>query len=507
MSDIVIYGGNFGGIVAAVRAARIRPGTTITIIEPWDEKGGMITGGLTDSDIIERSSYWGITREKLVEAQIYYGGDGHTITQTFEAHVFAAMLDALAAEADITWVYNEYVTGVTKIGPHIVSLETNAGSYPGKVFIEASYEGDFMAIPGMNVGCTYGREPRSMYGSSQAGLLLGTATVAAGTKTDHNGNMFADATYRDDHFSGQGDTRNQAMNFRLQVTTDPARKLPWPKPPGYDNAHQYFVDLIGSSSTILSAFLDINDLQITDKYEFNQNDQAGDIAEQWVTADHPTRLNVLLPKLQLLYWGQLYYRANDPNIDPAVRATYNAYGPAADEVPGGMAATEAQILGQFRAYCRTGRRLRSQKNLTEYDLVNNPIVYDSIAAGGYFADSHTIQRRPTVDGLSVESEGHTAFDHRQHYSIPLRSIKPYADQADNLLVVWCFGMELVVDLSARMEFTKSGVADSAGMVAARALLNMDAAATHTATTADVTYASILQYLLNESAVTRYENAA
>ncbi|MEQ1841046.1 MAG: FAD-dependent oxidoreductase, partial [Verrucomicrobiales bacterium] len=45
-SDICVYGGTSGGVVAAVQAARM--GKSVVLLEPRKHLGGMTSGGLSD---------------------------------------------------------------------------------------------------------------------------------------------------------------------------------------------------------------------------------------------------------------------------------------------------------------------------------------------------------------------------------------------------------------------------------------------------------------------------
>ena len=59
--DIVIYGGNSGGIAAAVQASRL--GKSVLIIEPGRHIGGLTAGGLGATDIGNKAAIGGISRE------------------------------------------------------------------------------------------------------------------------------------------------------------------------------------------------------------------------------------------------------------------------------------------------------------------------------------------------------------------------------------------------------------------------------------------------------------
>ncbi len=60
-SDICVYGGTSGGVIAAVQAARM--GKSVVLAEPSRHLGGMTAGGLSAVDIGDPRSVGGIARE------------------------------------------------------------------------------------------------------------------------------------------------------------------------------------------------------------------------------------------------------------------------------------------------------------------------------------------------------------------------------------------------------------------------------------------------------------
>ena len=170
----------------------------------------------------------------------------------FEPHFAEQIFENLVSENGIPVIRDEWLARehrIRKEGERIVSITTRGGNaYTGKVFIDATYEGDLMAAAGVSyhVGCesnaAYGEErngvqvgvlhhrhhfgavkqPISAYrvlGDPASGLL---PRISAGPVGDY----------------GSGDTRVQAYCFRMCLTNVPENSIPFPKPPGYD-AGQY----------------------------------------------------------------------------------------------------------------------------------------------------------------------------------------------------------------------------------------------------------------------------
>ncbi len=110
----------------------------------------------------------------------------------------------------------------------------------GKMFIDATYEGDLMAKAG--VSYHVGREANSVYGETLNGVqpLLRQAPVQGqGRSVRHARRSGRAACCRASTpalpaRTATGDKRVQAYNFRMCLTDVPENRVPFPKPAGYD---------------------------------------------------------------------------------------------------------------------------------------------------------------------------------------------------------------------------------------------------------------------------------
>src|ERR1051325_10926070 len=68
--DVAVYGATPGGISAAIAAARM--GSRVALIEPTDHIGGIVTNGLTNSDIGKRQAVGGLFYEFTRRVLAYY---------------------------------------------------------------------------------------------------------------------------------------------------------------------------------------------------------------------------------------------------------------------------------------------------------------------------------------------------------------------------------------------------------------------------------------------------
>ena len=72
--DVCIYGGNASGCIAAIQAARM--GKSTILVAPGGQIGGMITSGLTATDMNRHTAIGGVTAEFYGRIYDYYEKDG-----------------------------------------------------------------------------------------------------------------------------------------------------------------------------------------------------------------------------------------------------------------------------------------------------------------------------------------------------------------------------------------------------------------------------------------------
>ena len=186
--DIVVYGATSTGISSAIQSSRM--GKKVILIEPTNRIGGLTTGGLGQTDIGNKQAIGGLSREFYQQVKAYYQKPENWVWQKRESYkdggqtTRAAQADAmwtyepsaalkifqemLSKEKNISLVYNQRLnrkSGVKKVSGKIISIQMESGQvYQGKMFIDATYEGDLMAAAG--VSYTVGRESNTQYGES-----------------------------------------------------------------------------------------------------------------------------------------------------------------------------------------------------------------------------------------------------------------------------------------------------------------------------------------------------
>ena len=194
--DLVVYGGTSGGIAAAIQARAM--GKTAVLIEPSGHVGGLTAGGLGATDIGNKSAIGGLSREFYRRIAEHYASDDAWVHQqregyqsgrgsgdsgaeemwTFEPHVAEQVYLNWIHEAGVELVMRERLVrdgrGVEMEGPWIKAISTTAGRrFAGRMFIDATYEGDLLAAAG--VSFHVGREAESVYGESLNGIRVAHA--------------------------------------------------------------------------------------------------------------------------------------------------------------------------------------------------------------------------------------------------------------------------------------------------------------------------------------------
>ncbi|BCM92028.1 hypothetical protein IAD21_03907 [Abditibacteriota bacterium] len=232
--DVCIYGGSSAGVATALQVSR--NGKMAIIIEPGNHLGGLSASGLGETDIGNKAAIGGIARE-------FYGrlGKKYGVAEewTFEPHVAEGVFKEMAAEAKSPVLYRQFLKSVQKQGGRITSITLESGiTVSAKMFVDTTYEGDLMAKAGVKY--TVGRESNATYNEKLNGVqvhqlhqfdLAVDPYVIEGNPTS---GLLTGISPEVPGPVGTGDHKIQAYNFRLCLTNDPANRIPFAKPAGYD---------------------------------------------------------------------------------------------------------------------------------------------------------------------------------------------------------------------------------------------------------------------------------
>ena len=152
----------------------------------------------------------------------------------FESHIAEEVFKEMLKEAKVRVVFEEYVDVVRKKAEAIQEIVLSSGlKVRGKVFIDATYEGDLMARSG--VSYTYGRESKDTYGESYAGIRFMDDTLSART-VDSQGRMLPYFSKNTGLKAEAGDKLVMNYNFRPTLTKVESNKVEISKPIDYDSS-------------------------------------------------------------------------------------------------------------------------------------------------------------------------------------------------------------------------------------------------------------------------------
>jgi hypothetical protein len=502
--DVVIYGGTSAAVIAAVQAKKM--GKSTIIVSPDKHLGGLSSGGLGFTDTGKKEVIGGLSRDFYHRVWKHYDGadawkwqkkeeyggkgqgtpavDGENRTMwIFEPHVAEQVFEDYIKENAIPVQRDEWLDrekGVKKDGARIVSITTLSGkTYAGKMFIDATYEGDLMAAAGVDYH--FGREANSVYGEEwngvQAGILhhrhhfgpygkdgSGAALkispyVVPGNPDSGVLPRISDALIWD---RGAGDKRVQAYCFRMCLTDVPENRIPFAKPEGYDPMQYELLVRIYAAGwrETFEKFDPIpNHKTDTNNHGPFSTDNIG-MNWKYPDASYEERREII-KEHETYQKGWLYFIANDPRVPEEVRTEMQRWGLPKDEYPDN---------GNWspQLYIREARRMVGGFVMTENHLLKKQPTPDSVGMGSYGIDSHNVQRYITAEGF-VQNEGDIGVGLKGPYEIAYGALVPKRGQADNLFAPVCVSSSHIAYGSIRMEPVFMILGQSAATAAAMAI--------------------------------------
>ncbi len=460
--DVAVYGGTAGGAVAAVAAAR--EGVRVVLLEPRRHVGGMVSGGLGQTDYGNQAVIGGMSREFFERVGKHYG---QPVAWHFEPHVAEQVFNDWLKEANVPVLFEQRLDRVEMDGNRIRAIRMeNGASYAARVFIDATYEGDLMARAG--VSYTVGREGRSQYDESLAGVQEGSQYHqfdAPVSGRDEKGRLLPGVYAGEKGEPGDGDRKVQAYNFRVCLSSREGNKLPLPKPPGYD-PRRY--EILKRYFALRGQDLQMNDIMIfsrmpNDKTDINNRGplSTDHIGANWDYPEANNRRREEIWRDHVDYvQGFFYFLAHDPCVPKHLQDEINRWGLAKDEYPDNG-------HWSHQLYVREARRMVGEYVMTQRDVQEDRSKTDSIGMGSYNIDSHHVQRVIRADG-TLENEGDVEVPTKP-YEIPYRILVPKDEQCPNLLVPVCVSASHIAYGSLRMEPQYMVMGQTSGVAAAEAV--------------------------------------
>ena len=492
--DLVVYGATAGGVMTAVSGARM--GLSVALLEPGRHVGGMVSGGLSHTDVGRREVIGGAALEFYWRAGTYYGLPQYL--QEFawyvEPKVAERIFRDLLQEAGVTLLLEHRLrenNGVQHRDGTISSIETENGrQFTARIFADCTYEGDLMAQSG--VSFTWGRESAAQYGESLAGVRSETPKHQFLVDLDPRtaGHKLLPEISSEPGEPGAADRKVQAYNFRLIFSHDPANQVAYPKPAHYDPARfELLARLLAATPLQFGDVASIGPIP-NRKADINNNGPFSTdyIGHSW---DYPNasyrRRDEIRRDHEEYTKGFFWFLAHDPRVPPALQKEANQWGLAADEF------TDSDHW-PHQIYIREARRMIGEYVMTQRDIQTDLTKPDAIGMGSYNSDSHNVQRVVNAAGF-VRNEGDMQVAVKP-YQIPYRVLLPKRAEARNLLVPVCFSASHVAYSTLRMEPQYMIMGHAAGVAAAMAIGKSIAVQ-------DVDTAALTRTLVQQGAILEY----
>lgn len=494
--DLVIIGGNPGGIMAAISAAKL--GQTSVILERTEYIGGLPANGLGATDIATRNATTGLFKDFVDRVYQYYVSTyGEKSSQVqlcsngyhFEPSVATTVFqDMIAEHKDKITILtmrqfdsdpNNLIVKDNKISKIIVTNRITGDKeiYEGSVFLDATYEGDLGAAAG--VPFRVGREGKDEFNEPGAGRVYKYWGGIEG-----EGSTF------------QGDNAVQAYNYRLCLTNNPKNRVLFQKPKNYNR--EEYASIINdvwtgrntdkAMQSITQKMMEENKISIQkgnesklpgDKWgiakatnivhlpnmKSDANNQHGvfvstDLPEEnwpWPTSSWEWR-DKFAKRLREYTEGLFYFIQNDPELPDQFIQNTREWGLAKDEYTDN---------GNFprQIYVREGRRFEGLYFFTAHDALpvsigsRPPIHQQSITASHYALDSHAVRKR---EEGRIHLDGFLSYP-TAVYTVPFGVMVPKS--VDNLLLPVPVSGSHIGFSTLRMEPCWMAIGQAAGITA------------------------------------------
>lgn len=515
-ADVIVYGGTSAAVTAAVQV--VKSGKTVLVVSPDKHLGGLSSGGLGFTDTGNKSVIGGLAREFYHRVYLHYdkpegwhwqkkeeyGNKGQgTVAMDgaertmwiFEPHVAEQVFEDFVKENNIQIYRDEWLdrskSGVQKTRGRITSFKTLSGkTFKGKMFIDATYEGDLMAAAGVKYHV--GREANSVYNEEwngvQAGVFQHRHYFAKNispykVEGDPKSGLLPYVTAEKIAENGSGDHKIQAYCFRMCLSSHPDNRIPFAKPEGYDPGKY----------ELLARVYKAGWTETFDKYDPIPNRKTdtnnhGPFSTDFIgqNYDYPDasyeRRKEIIKEHEVYQKGLMYFLTNDPAVPADVRAKMSEWGLPKDEFKdnGGW---------PHQIYVREARRMLGKSVMTENETLGKKAVEQSVGMGSYSLDAHNAQRYVKEDGF-VQNEGDIGVHPKTPYSISYGSIVPKKAECENLLVPVCVSASHIAYGSIRMEPVFMILGQSAATAAVQAIDDKVAVQ-------DIDYAKLKEQLLKD----------
>jgi len=409
--DVLVYGATPAGIAAALSAGRA--GDRVLLVEPTGRVGGMMTNGLSHTDLRTFEAVTGFYRETSRRIEAHYrdafGAESAQLRDCMhgtqaEPKVALAVFEAMLAEVPKVRVRKRWIlenvkcsTGGSEEPDPVRSAEIalfldeegERRSVAAHYFIDATYEGDLLAAA--RIPYRLGREARALFNESLA--------------------------------PEKEDDQLQAYNFRLILTREEENRAPVPEPAGYER--ELFLGILPLLKTgKIGRVFDMKPPAVFKAHtpglpngKFDVNDVSQSLVRlslpgenlAWADGDAGvairsgserdtlvapfSRLGLAIPRQRIfdahVLWnvGLLYFLQNDQAVPEKIRQEVAGWGLAKDEF------VQSRNLPE-QLYVREARRMIGTYVYTQQDTeaaegdVRAGFHEDAVAMGDYGPNCH-----------------------------------------------------------------------------------------------------------------------
>lgn len=476
-ADVIIYGGTSAAIIAAVQVKKM--GKSVIIVSPDKHLGGLSSGGLGFTDTGNKEVIGGLSREFYQRLYQHYQSDkawkwqkrdeygnkgqgtpaidgANRTMWIFEPHAAEQVFEDFVKEYKLEIYRNEWLDrttkGVIKKSGSIRSLRTLSGvRYHGKMFIDATYEGDLLAAAGIRYHV--GREANKVYGEKWNGVQAGVFQHGHHFKSrispykiahDTLSGLLPEISSEPIAPNGSGDHKIQAYCFRMCLSNHPENRIPFPRPEGYDS----------SRYELLARVFATGWRETFDKYDAIPNRKTdtnnhGPFSTDYIGKNYSypeagyEERKQIIKEHELYQKGLMYFLQNDNRVPGDVRDKMKEWGLPKDEFTDN---------GHWphQLYVREARRMIGEYVMKEADALGQTRVDGPVGMGSYALDAHNAQRYVQANGF-VQNEGDIGVHPDRSYSIAYKSILPKETECNNLLVPVCLSSSHIAYGSIRME--------------------------------------------------------
>lgn len=477
--DIVVYGATASGIMAAIAAKK--QGKKALIVDPTTHIGGMVTGGVSYTDVYGND--YQILKDEVntfyADMAAIYDKDQPTFWSESYNGAPATSMSLLMQRIQsygIQIVTGRSIKRTQKIGTTIAkavfelsespSVDTD-WSVSADVFIDASYEGDLLA----KAGCSYtvGREDNATYTEIDNGVRVeytnGWSIDPYVTEGVSGSGLLPGIIPGPLAATGSADSKVQAYSYRVHVTTG-AGKRPFTEPQTYNPLNYEILGRLcaaGNITTLTQIFV----FRAVKDGLFDMNNGASLISLDYVGGSWTYPLASAADRATIIQahkdytLGLFKFLREDSRVPAGIKASLATYGLA----PVNQFDTVDGLPPQL--YVREARRMVSDFVENDRHCRNILSINDGICIGVYPLDSHHVQRFVNSSSkVALEGE---FFDNQGRFWISYGAIVPKTTQCTNLLVTFAISASHAAFSSIRMEPQAMMMGVAAGYAAALAI--------------------------------------